>query len=109
MKEQRWPGDYQTKEEEFRSARREEDQGLRGVNRSFENDYLAIPTERLDAYEIDELEPSWSSQLDGIGMQPHSREFLEKEVNCMRSWKKFEMLSGQEVNYSDGIQFSGTP
>ena len=65
--------------------------------------------EPLDAYMMDELEMSWASQLDVVGMQPHAREYLEHEMNCMRSVRKFEMFDGQMIDYTDGIQFSGKP
>lgn len=64
---------------------------------------------RLDQYDKEELEPSWASQLDTVGMQPHAREYLERDVNCMRSERKFEMISGQMIDYPRGIQFSGSP
>lgn len=73
------------------------------------HDFLAMPQHMLDHYQIGELEPSWTTQLDTVGMQPHSREYLEREVNCMRSDRKYEMIAGQVVDYSPGIQFSGRP
>lgn len=109
MKNQRWKGDDQTIRQQFRSSREEEQMGMNAVNRSYGNDYLASTEPSLDRYEVEELEPSWTTQLDTVGMQPHSREFLEREVNCLRSWKKYEMISGGHVDYSDGIQFRGTP
>jgi hypothetical protein len=63
----------------------------------------------LNQYEMDELQPSMCQQLDVVGMQPHSREYLEYEVNCMRSERKFEMIAGQMIDYTRGIQFSGRP
>lgn len=63
----------------------------------------------FDWYQREELEPSTSQQLDKVGMQPHSREYLEREVNCMRSERKFEMISGQMIDYPPGVQFSGKP
>lgn len=63
----------------------------------------------FDMYEQEELEPSWSIQLDTVGMQPHAREYLERQMNCMRSERKFEMISGQMMDYPSGIQFSGKP
>ena len=63
----------------------------------------------MDAYEVGELEPSWATQLDIVGMQPHSREYLEYEMNSLRSARKFNMIEGQMVDYTDGIQFSGKP
>lgn len=74
------------------------------------NDYLAMrDTRHLDRYEINELEPSWATQLDTVGMQPHSREYLERDVTDMRSSRKFSMIAGQAIDYCDGIQFSGRP
>jgi hypothetical protein len=52
----------------------------------------------FDLYQREELEPSWATQLDTVGMQPHAREYLEQE-----------MISGQMIDYSDGIQFTGKP
>lgn len=110
MKEQRWPGDYQTKEAEFHSSRIEEQKGLDDVNRSMSNDYMAsaIPTP-LDAYQRGELDPSWSTQLDTSGMQPHAREYLERDMTSLRSSRKYTVMSGQVIDYCEGIQFSGTP
>jgi hypothetical protein len=42
-------------------------------------------------------------------MQPHAREYLEHEMSCLRSDRKFEMIAGQMIDYTDGIQFSGKP
>lgn len=63
----------------------------------------------LDAYRRDEFQPSWSNQLDKVGMQPHAREYLENEINCMRSERKFQMIAGQMIDYPDGIHFGDTP
>lgn len=63
----------------------------------------------FDLYEMSELQPSASQQLDTVGMQPHAREYLEREMNCMRSERKYEMIAGQMIDYPDGIQFSGKP
>jgi hypothetical protein len=63
----------------------------------------------LNEQQRDELEPSWCSQLDRIGMQPHSREFLEREMNCIRSWGKFECLTGETMDDPTGIHFGDTP
>lgn len=63
----------------------------------------------FDRYQLGELEPSWASQLDKVGMQPHSREYLECESNYMRSERKLEVIDGQHIDYCDGIQFSGKP
>ena len=73
------------------------------------HDFLAGPTHGLDRYEVSELEPSWTTQLDTVGMQPHAREYLEREVNCMRSERKYEMIAGQMIDYSPGIHFDGKP
>lgn len=63
----------------------------------------------FDSYQREEFEPSASNQLDVVGMQPHSREYLEYEVNSLRSERKFEMIAGEMLDYSPGIQFSGRP
>lgn len=63
----------------------------------------------MDEYEMGELDMSASNQLDVVGMQPHSREYLEHEMNCMRSERKYEMIEGQMIDYARGIQFSGRP
>jgi hypothetical protein len=65
--------------------------------------------ERLDQYQLHELEPSWCQQLDVVGMQPHSREYLEYVMNNSRSCRKFEMMQGQSVDYPEGIHFGDTP
>jgi hypothetical protein len=110
MKNQRWPGDDQTIGQEFRSSRREEDMGMAGINASFGNDFLAMGmTRRLDMYETDELQPSWTTQLDTNGMQPHAREYLERDLLAMRSGRKFTTVDGGVIDHCDGIQFSGTP
>jgi|SRR5580693_7312404 hypothetical protein len=110
MKNQRWPGDDETIGQEFRSSLREEQMGMRDVNMSYANDFLAMGmTRKLDMYETGELEPSWATQLDTVGMQPHAREYLERDSTSMRSARKFMMIDGQSIDYCDGIQFSGTP
>jgi hypothetical protein len=63
----------------------------------------------FDAYQREELEPSWATQLDTDGMQPHAREYLEREMSCLRSERKYEMIAGQMIDYPEGIQFSGKP
>jgi hypothetical protein len=63
----------------------------------------------FDAYQREEFEPSWSNQLDVVGMQPHSREYLENAMSCKSSGRKFQMIAGQMIDYTDGIQFSGKP
>lgn len=75
-----------------------------------DHDYLAMGmTRKLDAYELGELEPSWTTQLDTVGMQPHSREYLERDVNAMRGARKLMTVDGQTIDYCDGIHFSGSP
>lgn len=63
----------------------------------------------FDRYQREELEPSASQQLDVVGMQPHAREYLEHEMNCLRSDRKFEMIAGQMIDYTDGIHFESHP
>lgn len=63
----------------------------------------------FDRYQREELEPSWSTQLDTAGMQPHAREYLEREMSCMRSERKYEMIAGQVIDYPDGIHFGDKP
>ena len=63
----------------------------------------------LDRYQDYELEPSAASMLDVNGMQPHAREYLEHEMNCARSERKFQMIAGEIMDYAPGIQFSGKP
>lgn len=63
----------------------------------------------MHLFRENELEPSAATQLDVVGMQPHSREYLEYEINCMRSERKYELIGGQVIDYTDGIQFSGKP
>lgn len=109
MKKQRWHGDYQTIPQEFASAKAEEQMGLSAVNNSMENDYLAGSREGLDRYQTGELEPSWSTQLDTVGMQPHAREYLDRQMNCMRSDRQYEIIGGQMIDYTDGIHFGDTP
>lgn len=110
MKEQRWPGDYQTKDEQFRSSLSEEQGAMRDINASFGNDYLAMGlATKMDEYQRRELEPSASMQLDTVGMQPHSREYLERMSTCMRSERRFEEIAGQMIDYSPGIHFNGMP
>ncbi len=64
---------------------------------------------RFDMYEREEFNPSWATQLDVCGMQPHSREFLEYETLANRSIRKFETVDGQTIDYMDGIHFGDTP
>ena len=110
MREQRWPGDYETIPQEFAHSIREERMGMKDWNASFGNDYLAMSeAPRLDPYQVAELEPSASMQLDTVGMQPHAREYLERSSTAERSCRKFEMISGQMIDYCKGIQFTDTP
>jgi hypothetical protein len=107
---QRWPEDYETVSQEFRESRAQEEAGMRDYNASYANDYLALGEARhLDRYEVSALEPSWATQLDTVGMQPHSREYLERSSTCMRSSRKFQMIAGQMIDHPEGIQFSGRP
>jgi hypothetical protein len=58
----------------------------------------------------EELQPSWTSELDAIAMQPHSREYLEYRVNRQRSEQrqaKIEPYPGLPMD--DGIHFGDTP
>lgn len=64
---------------------------------------------RLDIYQREELEPSWASRLDNVGSQPHAREYLEREMNCMRSERQYELIGGQVIDYPDGIHFGDQP
>jgi hypothetical protein len=58
----------------------------------------------------EELEPSWATQLDLNGRQPHSREMLEYEVNCGRSTYKYDMIEPDiHMSYMEGIHFGSTP
>lgn len=109
MKKQRWDGDYQTKEQEFIGSKRQEQIGMDAVNASFGNDYMTSESQGMDRYIIQELEPSWCTQLDMVGMQPHSREYLEYCANNIRSEHCFQEYTGQSVDHPGGIQFSGTP
>lgn len=109
MKEQRWKGDYQTIPQEFAYSKMQEQLGLDEQNRSLGHDFIAGYQKSFDPYQRGELEMSASSQLDKVGMQPHAREYLETEMTCMRSDRKFEMIAGQMIDYPDGIQFSGRP
>ena len=110
MKNQRWPGDYETVPQEFKATRRQEDMGLAGQNASHGNDYVTMgQTSRLDAYQMGELEPSRCTDLDTNGMQPHAREYLERDAVGIRSRNMFTSQDGQTIDFCPGIQFSGTP
>ncbi len=74
------------------------------------HDYIADQSNyRFDSYQLDEFEPSITTQLDVVGRQPHAREYLEYQTLCTRSERKFEMVEGQMIDYCDGIQFTGKP
>jgi hypothetical protein len=110
MKDQRWPGDYKTVPQEFAYSRMEEQMGMHDANMSHANDYVAMGiTRRLDPYQTDELEPSWCTQLDTVGMQPHAREYLERDLTGMRSGRKYNMIAGQVIDHCEGIHFDGMP
>jgi hypothetical protein len=64
---------------------------------------------RFDTDQLNEFEPSTTTQLDVVGMQPHAREYLEYQVNCNVSTRKFEQVEHQTIDYCDGIQFTGKP
>lgn len=64
---------------------------------------------RHEMGEQEMLEPSWCQQLDYNGMQPHSRDHLEYEVNGARSWRKYQMIEGTLFDYVPGIHFGPTP
>lgn len=60
-------------------------------------------------HQDENLQPSWATQLDRNGMQPHSREHLENELTQARSTRKYQMVEGAMMDYCPGIQFSGRP
>ena len=64
---------------------------------------------RFYMYQRHELDPSASMQLDTVGMQPHAREYLEREMNCMRSERQYEQIGDQVIDYPEGIHFGGHP
>lgn len=61
-----------------------------------------------DNYEMD-LSMSACQALDVMGMQPHSREYLEYEMNLDRSLNKARMIARIHVIDGEGIQHSGKP
>lgn len=63
----------------------------------------------LSAYEMGELEPSASMQLDTEGMQPHAREYLERDMTGNFIIRHVERCGHQTIDYTEGIQFSGKP
>lgn len=110
MKEQRWPGDYETLREQLGHSYREDQMSARGNNANLEHDFLAMRDEMpFDNYMKHELEPSYSQQLDTVGMQPHAREYLERDATGIRSQRKFITINGQTIDHTEGIQFSGYP
>lgn len=109
MKEQRWPGDYEDLHQEFRRAREQEQIGMTAAKRDLQHDFIAGGEMGLDSYQCEVLQPSACSMLDVVGMQPHAREYVEHEMNCARSDRKFEVVMGQSIDYPEGIQFSGRP
>ena len=77
----------------------------------FDGDYLATGNfpRQLNAFEMGELDPSICTDLDTVGMQPHSREYLERQMLGIRSDRRFMSIDGQVIDHPAGIQFSGTP
>ncbi len=110
MKEQRWPGDYETVRQQLMHSYREDVMAAKGNNADLGHDYLAMKDEvPFDNYMKRELEPSYSMQLDTVGMQPHSREYLERDATGLRSQRQFITINGQTIDHTEGIQFSGYP
>lgn len=100
----------ETVEQEFQNSRDQERQGMRVVDADIRGDFLQLGEyQRIDPYEIGELEPSWCQQLDTVGMQPHAREYIEREMNFARSERKFEHFMGQTLDHPQGIHFDGRP
>jgi len=64
---------------------------------------------RIDEFQREELEPSWCSQLDFVGRQPHAREYLEYQINATRGERKFEQTFYETIDYPDGIHFGDSP
>lgn len=102
MKDQTW-------HQEFQTALKEEQMAMREANEALKNDYIATERLRIDSHMKMDMEPSWSNQLDVVGMQPHSREYLERDMNLVRSECKFEEYYGTPIDYPAGIQFTGMP
>lgn len=74
------------------------------------NDFISDEgNKHFDHYEMNGFTPSASMQLDVIGRQPHSREYLEYETMATRSERKFQNVEGQTIDYCEGIQFTGKP
>lgn len=110
MRDQRWPGDYESISQEFSRARNQEQAGMNAVNQSFANDFITDGDGmRLDPYQLGELEPSWATQLDTVGMQPHAREYLERDVAGLVSQRRLQEINGQIIDHPRGIQFTGRP
>lgn len=110
MKKQRWPGDDESIKQEFSHSKREEQMGMDDANKNHGNDYLALGmTKKMDPYQMGELESSWATQLDTVGMQPHAREYLERDATSQRSARKMYCIDGQTIDYVDGIHFGDTP
>lgn len=63
----------------------------------------------FDSDQLDELEPSQCTKLDVVGMQPHAREYLETQSTRKRTFRRFEEIDHQYIDYSEGIQFTGCP
>lgn len=57
----------------------------------------------------DDFDPSQCSQLDYVGTQPGSRDWLEYNVNCARTIRAFDQIAGNIMDNYEGIQFSGKP
>ena len=63
----------------------------------------------MSGYEMGELEPSACQDLDTNGMQPHAREYLERQMTSMYSEECFEQVEHEVIHHHRGIQFSGKP
>jgi len=63
----------------------------------------------FDRFEREELDASQSMKLDTIGMQPHSREFLERKMTGIVGQRKYECLENETIDYTPGIQFTEYP
>jgi len=62
-----------------------------------------------DHFEREELQASASAKLDIVGMQPHSREYLEHEAYCYGGRAVVHTADGQSIDHTPGIHFSGSP
>jgi len=56
-----------------------------------------------------DISMSACQELDVVGMQPHSREFLEYAVNMDRSIEKAKRIMRVQVETTDGIQYDERP